>query len=869
MTVSSSILTHSWIPGAAMLAESLAGLVAMQASDLVVTDPAGSMQVLGTDYEVTGNLRAGAASIRTLRAYTAGVVLTVTRETDRVQQTALAVGQPMPAVKLEAELDRRTMIEQEQDAFASDLDSRALKVPPGETVGNLPAKAARIGQYQAYGVNGEPVMASGTGADAALRSDLANSATGKGDDIVAAELGGSARDRMAGAINLRQIWDGAGKTTALKPLSAYFASLAAAQVYFPKATALSDLMIGTPLIDGYASLGAAQAAFPNAGVTDLYQEMDTVALQEGLRRSVRTVGGVTQAMPVIVPDGEYWISDTVYLPFGCILYGSGRAQSSARRGTRFRQTARCLDVFRVDVSIDPLNGNGFWCGQLRSFGIYGYLGAGATSQRGIALYSKEATFTATISGTDMVVSSVVPGCTLAQGQEVTGPGVAAGTKITNSGPGTGGVGTYTIYPSQTVAAPTTMKGNAPIAMQNNTLLEDITVRGMRGYGFDFARGALPASLVRLEAIFNDVGLRFAVRADGTALIQPSFDGNRDYDILIDGLGADSNLTIYSSKHECSPDNYDRPGTSTFGNPYGLINCGEGCGVTIINPNSISAQADLIADPGGTIYKKPPPLVAITGPIYPDLTIIKPRQRVRLTDTGTDPAVVTFDGTPVVGFVKSDVRFTKQGELHVIANNAGGRAMGNMANRLTQSLAFPADEVHGTQPGRFLVETDQAADEKAWLELAGGKILSRRAVADDGATATIYDQVERGTGTAIKEIRKARTLDALGTTHVSGDYALAGWGAGAALAMSPNINSKDTRFAIRVTCGTGPSANPTVVLTFKDGTFTNRPIASITAWNDTDNAGVAVKPAVTLTTLTLTLLGTPVAGKVYEFWGVLK
>ena len=64
MTVSSATITHSWIPGAAMLAEPLAGLFAMQASDLVVTDPTGVVQVLGTDYEVTGEPPTGPAPRR-------------------------------------------------------------------------------------------------------------------------------------------------------------------------------------------------------------------------------------------------------------------------------------------------------------------------------------------------------------------------------------------------------------------------------------------------------------------------------------------------------------------------------------------------------------------------------------------------------------------------------------------------------------------------------------------------------------------------------------------------------------------------------------------------------------------------------------
>lgn len=66
-----------------------------------------------------------------------------------------------------------------------------------------------------------------------------------------------------------------------------------------------------------------------------------------------------------------------------------------------------------------------------------------------------ASFTATISTTTMTVSAAASGM-IGIGSEVTGPGVAAGTRVTALGTGTGRTGTYTITPSQTVAAGTAM-----------------------------------------------------------------------------------------------------------------------------------------------------------------------------------------------------------------------------------------------------------------------------------------------------------------------------------------------------------------------------------------------------------------------------
>ena len=177
-----------------MLAESLAGLVAIEANDLVVTNPAGVVQVLGTDYEVTGTLRTGAGSIRALHAYTAGLVLTATRVTDLVQTAAIPVAGPLPSKTIELELDRRTLIEQEQVAAAAALAARTLLVPKGETIGLLPAKAARLGKSLGFDlVTGDPAAVD-TGAVNLAGALAAQTAA-------AASAAGSAGFAAAGAIS--------------------------------------------------------------------------------------------------------------------------------------------------------------------------------------------------------------------------------------------------------------------------------------------------------------------------------------------------------------------------------------------------------------------------------------------------------------------------------------------------------------------------------------------------------------------------------------------------------------------------------------------------------------------------------------------
>jgi hypothetical protein len=71
-----------------------------------------------------------------------------------------------------------------------------------------------------------------------------------------------------------------------------------------------------------------------------------------------------------------------------------------------------------------------------------------------------ATFTGSITGTTLTVTSVLTG-TIAVGQAIFGQGMAQNTVITALGTGTGGVGTYTVSDSQSVASTTINSNSAP------------------------------------------------------------------------------------------------------------------------------------------------------------------------------------------------------------------------------------------------------------------------------------------------------------------------------------------------------------------------------------------------------------------------
>lgn len=93
-------------------------------------------------------------------------------------------------------------------------------------------------------------------------------------------------------------------------------------------------------------------------------------------------------------------------------------------------------------------------------GVAGNPGNGATTP----ISGSIGTMTASIAGTTMTVSAVTSGA-FAAGQIISGTGVTAGTSITALGTGTGGIGTYTVTPSQTVAS-TTITAAAPLTFDS-------------------------------------------------------------------------------------------------------------------------------------------------------------------------------------------------------------------------------------------------------------------------------------------------------------------------------------------------------------------------------------------------------------------
>ena len=108
------------------------------------------------------------------------------------------------------------------------------------------------------------------------------------------------------------------------------------------------------------------------------------------------------------------------------------------------------------------------------------------------------------------------------------------------------------------------------------------------------------------------------------------------------------------------------------------------------------------------------------------------------------------------------------------------------------------------------------------------------------------------------------IKTFGTALVAGDFVLsAGWGAGSTVTA---VTGTDMAWNITITAAGVPSANPTVTLTFKDGSWTNVPIC-VSKWNGGTGAAAFVQDAPTATTDVITFLALPVAALTYILSGV--
>ncbi len=128
-------------------------------------------------------------------------------------------------------------------------------------------------------------------------------------------------------------------------------------------------------------------------------------------------------------------------------------------GQRYRKSPMRAESLIINSNGATPNTYGYWAtknGQTDIAQMGGVVGQGSAS------------FTASTAGTVLTVTAVASGA-LQVGQTISGTGVTAGTTITSYGTGTGGVGTYNISVSQTVASEAMTSSGGPILVPGGLL----------------------------------------------------------------------------------------------------------------------------------------------------------------------------------------------------------------------------------------------------------------------------------------------------------------------------------------------------------------------------------------------------------------
>lgn len=135
-------------------------------------------------------------------------------------------------------------------------------------------------------------------------------------------------------------------------------------------------------------------------------------------------------------------------------------------------------VIPAGLPVTLMNEGDFWakCGNIATPGqkAFADLGNGTISAAAAGATVAAASVTGSIAGTTLTVTAVGSGA-LVGGQSLTGTGVVTGTQIVSQLTGTtGGVGTYSVNNSQTVAS-TTIAGGA--AVETNFVIRSAALAG--------------------------------------------------------------------------------------------------------------------------------------------------------------------------------------------------------------------------------------------------------------------------------------------------------------------------------------------------------------------------------------------------------
>lgn len=233
MTVSAQTPINSYTGNGVTTAFSFGFLVLLDTDIVVeVTDASGNVSTmgLGVDYTVSGVGVASGGTVTFVLAPLNGYKVVVYRATSLSRSVDYQENGDLPSRTLNGDLDRIWLALQELFGTGKGA-ANTLRVPAGESVNRLPALLARAGKFLGFDAGGQPLMLSGTGADAALRADLAASSGSALAGFTAGGLSSVARTAQNKMRDLVNIVDyGADPTGAADSSAAITAAWAAVKV---------------------------------------------------------------------------------------------------------------------------------------------------------------------------------------------------------------------------------------------------------------------------------------------------------------------------------------------------------------------------------------------------------------------------------------------------------------------------------------------------------------------------------------------------------------------------------------------------------------------------------------------------------------
>lgn len=130
---------------------------------------------LTTEYSVTGAANPAGGSVTTVASYVAGGTITVVRELEALQPTDYSDTDAFPAASLERNLDRLTMLAQQQ----AEISARSIVLPVSdESSVTIPSATERASKILAFDAGGELALVAPTSGDATdLALDLASASS--------------------------------------------------------------------------------------------------------------------------------------------------------------------------------------------------------------------------------------------------------------------------------------------------------------------------------------------------------------------------------------------------------------------------------------------------------------------------------------------------------------------------------------------------------------------------------------------------------------------------------------------------------------------------------------------------------------------